>query len=141
MKRMGTLAAALSALSLLGGAVLASDYSELPLDRATTVGGYEVACTGVGQTKHDPQWLAFPVRIEFSDAKSNYLGGGKITVSSHGKALLHLSCDAPWILLKLPAGEYVVEGVPIDTPAKPRSATFHPPAKGQMRLVLQFPDA
>ena len=140
MAHLPAVAAAAAVFGLAAAGATAADYTDLPLDTSTQVGGYEVACTGVGQTKHDPKWLAFPVRVEFSDAKSNYLGGGKITVSSHGKQLLRVSCDAPMILLKLPAGEYAVEGLPIDTPAKPKSATFHSKAKGQMRLVLQFPD-
>ncbi len=140
MSHLGTLAAALAAIAVASAAP-AADVTSLPLDTPQTVGGYGVACTGIGQTKHDPQWKAYAVRIEFSNALKEYLEGGRITVSSHGKPILSVSCDAPWILLKLPAGEYVVEGTPLNSQAKPRSATFHPPAKGQLRLVLQFPDA
>jgi hypothetical protein len=118
------------------------DYVNLPLDRATTVEGVEAGCTGIGQTKDDPHWRTFSVRIEFADAESHYLGGGRVTVSKKsGQQLLSVRCDAPWILLNLPKGDYVVEGQPVGTHAKPRTTSFHAPARGQMRLVLQFPDA
>jgi hypothetical protein len=114
----------------------------LAVDAETTVGGVAVGCTGIGQTKSDPKWAAYPVRIEFSNAAREYLQGGEIVIYDAASApLLSVRCDAPWILLKLPAGSYRVEGRVPDSPAQPRSATFKPPAKGQMRLVLAFPDA
>ncbi|RAK51125.1 hypothetical protein DJ017_19355 [Phenylobacterium soli] len=80
--------------------------------------------------------------MEFSNALNEYLGGGSVTVKDRkGAEVLSLSCDAPWILMRLPAGTYTIEGQPVDSAAKPRSAPFTPPKTGQMRLVLQFPDA
>jgi hypothetical protein len=141
MKRLTDLASA-AAFLLLASSAQAADYVDLPIDSPTKVEGVSVACTGVGQTKHDPQWRDYSVRVEFSDAQNTYLGGGQIAVSGRqGRTLLKVRCDAPWILLKLSPGEYAVEGRPVDSAAKPRSASFHAPGKGQMRLVLQFPDA
>lgn len=134
-------AAVAAVLGAVCGPAVAQDFTDLPIDTPTSAGGVPVACTGVGQTKHDPQWQSYSVRVEFSNALKEYLDGGQISVSAHGKRLLSVRCDAPWILLKLPAGDYVVEGTPLNSSAKPRSAPFKPPAKGQMRLVLQFPDA
>jgi hypothetical protein len=127
--------AAASAEAAPGGAV------NLPVDRPTVVGGVEVACTGIGQTRTDPKWQAYPVRVEFSDARNEYLGAGEITVSADHKPVLSVRCGAPWILLKLAAGAYTVEGRVPGADVKPRSASFHTPDHGQMRLVLQFPDA
>lgn len=118
-----------------------ADEVNLPLDRSVTVGGVEVACTGVGQTRTDPKWQAFPVRVEFSDSRQEYLGSGAVTVFADRRRLLSVRCDAPWILLKLQPGAYRIEGRVPGSPARPRSAGFHTPARGQMRLVLQFPDA
>lgn len=124
----------------LGPAVWAA--TPLPVDAETTAGGVAVACTGIGQTRLDPKWATYGVRVEFSNALNEYLGGGSVTVKDKkGGEVLSVSCDAPWILMKLPAGTYVIEGQPVDSQAKPRSATFSPPKSGQMRLVLQFPDA
>lgn len=113
---------------------------KLPVDRPTTVQGVQVACTGIGQTRDDPRWLAYPVRVEFSDHLNSYLGAGQLTVLSAKKPVLSVRCDAPWILLKLPAGAYTVEGRIPGAQAEPRGARFQPPAHGQMRVVLQFKD-
>jgi hypothetical protein len=140
MMRCG-LMAALAVAMTAGAAQAAPDRSvSLPVDRPTTVGGVEVACTGIGQTKTDPKWLSFPVRVEFSDHDNAYLGNGEITVLSNHQPVLSVRCDAPWILLKLAPGAYTVQGSVPGTAGKPRSASFHTPAHGQMRLVLQFPD-
>jgi hypothetical protein len=114
----------------------------LPVDAETMVAGVAAGCTGVGQTKDDPRWLAYPVRIEFANAAREYLQAGVVTIyDAKGASVLSVRCEAPWILLKLPAGSYRVEGRVPDSPAQPRTATFTTPAKGQMRLVLTFPDA
>jgi hypothetical protein len=114
----------------------------LPLHRAITVAGIDVACTGVGQTRDDPQWNAYGVRIEFSNGLNEYLGDGAIRLrNSAGALLLEVTCDAPWVLLRLPAGHYSVVGWVPGSSAKPRSAPISPPRTGQTRFVLQFPDA
>lgn len=111
-------------------------------DAAASVNGVELACTGIGQTRDDARWLAYPVRIEFSNARNEYLVGAAITVrDAAGRELVNASCDAPWILLRLPKGAYRVEGRILGSSAKPRSAPFASPASGQLRVVLQFPDA
>ncbi|WP_334163574.1 hypothetical protein [Phenylobacterium sp.] len=135
-----------AALGALAALVLApaafAQPAALPVDVETEVNGVPVACTGVGQTRLDPKWLAYPVRVEVSNALNEYLVGSEVTIRDRaGREVLSASCDAPWLLLKLPAGAYRIEGRIAGSPAKPRTAPFSPPAAGQMRLVLQFPDA
>jgi hypothetical protein len=114
----------------------------LAVDAETTANGVPVACTGIGQTRLDPKWQAYDVRVELSNARSEYLVGGAVTVkTAKGAEVVSVSCDAPWILMQLPAGAYRIEGRILNSEAKPRSAPFTPPKVGQMRLVLQFPDA
>lgn len=144
-RQAGALAVAVGLL-VTGPATAASAAPSAPValtvDAETTVGGVEVACTGVGQTRAEARWTTYGVRVEFSNALNEYLVGGAVTVRDRaGRELLNVSCDAPWVLLRLPRGDYRVEGRLLDSPARPRSAPFSPPAKGQMRLVLQFPDA
>jgi len=120
----------------------AAEPVALPLDTATTVDGIEVACTGIGQTRDDPRWTAYSVRIEFSDAKSEYLADASVSLTdSAGQPLLAVTCDGPWVLLKLKEGVYKVQASLTGSTAKPRSAAVKPPPKGQIRVVLQFPDA
>ena len=122
-------------------ALAAPETVSLKLDQEATVAGIPVACTGVGQTKSDPRWAAYPVRIDFSDAKTEYLSDGELTLSSaRGEPILTVRCAGPWILFKHPAGDYRVEGRMPGTSARPRNATIKSPAKGQSRTVLQFPD-
>lgn len=127
---------------MLAAAPAGAEPVDMPLDQPTTLNGIEAACTGVGQTREDPQWSTYGVRIEFSNALSEYLGSGAIRLSDRsGTTLLEARCDAPWILLRLPPGAYRVEGWIPGASVKPRSAPISPPRSGQTRFVLQFPDA
>ena len=59
-----------------------------------------------------------------------------------GRRLAAVSCDGPWILVRPSApGAYSFDGWLPGIGAKPRHGVMHAPAKGQTRLVLQFPDA
>jgi hypothetical protein len=114
----------------------------VPVDRETTVNGVQVACTVIGSdARAEPRWQAYGVRVEFSNARNEYLTGGALRLRDHaGRDLLGVSCDAPWILLRLADGAYQVEGWLPEANAKPRSARFTTPTKTQLRVVLQFPE-
>lgn len=136
------LASAALGLALVGPTAASAEPTALSVDAEAQVGGVPVACTGIGQTRLDAKWQAYGVRVEFSNALNEYLVGGAVTVRDRaGKVLLDVTCDAPWVLIQLPPGAYRVEGRILGSQAKPRSAAFSPPKAGQMRLVLQFPDA
>ena len=142
--RIGAVAAAMLTVSPLA-AVAQTDSPPLvnmvPLDSETAIGGVAVACTGIGQTREDPRWAAYPVRIEVSDAQNAYLAGAVVQVRARdGKPLLAAECDGPWLLVKPPKGRYVAEARIMGSPARPRSAPFTVPQTGQVRVVLQFTD-
>ena len=119
-------------------AVAAPSAVVIPVDQARTVAGVEVACTGIGQTRNDPRWAAYPVRVEVSDGRNEYLVGEVVSVGRPGSTpRFSVSCDAPWLLLKLEPGAWVVQAR-IKGAAGQRTATIHTPAKGQIRVVLQF---
>ena len=114
----------------------------LPVDQITTVQGVEVACTGMGETRQDARWRSFPVRVEFSNGKAEYLTDAEVRLTTDkGKPVLNVSCAAPWVLLKPTAGAYTVFARLLDSAAKPRSAQFKTPSQGQIRVVIAFPDA
>lgn len=146
MRRPGFNRAALAAgliavLVCAGRPAAAAEPVALAVDAEATASGVELACTGIGQTRDDPRWQTYGVRVEFSNARNEYLAGGAITVRDQaGRELLTVSCAAPWILLRLPKGVYRIEGWLPDSAAKPRSARFTAPASGQVRVVLQFLD-
>jgi hypothetical protein len=132
--------AAAPALAAAPGAEL--QVQTLPVDQGSEVAGVQVACTGMGETRQDSKWSAYPVRVEFSNTRAEYLTDAQIVLTNaKGRALFKVSCTAPWVLLKPPAGSYAVYGQLLESSAKPRSAPFKVPAKGQIRVVLEFPDA
>ncbi|MBS0332942.1 MAG: hypothetical protein JSS35_09260 [Proteobacteria bacterium] len=111
------------------------------LERETRLSGVDVACAGIGrQDRSDPHWATYNVRVEVSNPRAEYLAGATLVVRDmKGRVLLSAGrCDAPWVLLRLPAGAYVVEAKVEGTT---RSARIAAPKVGQQRVVLQFPDA
>ena len=123
------------------GRLASSPVLRLEPDTDARIGGVEAACTGIGQTRSDPHWRTYPIRLEVSDAQNTYLADEEILVrSASGRELLHVSCAAPWVLLRLPAGAYHVEAAIPGAKAQPRGADFTVPATGQARVVLRFPD-
>ena len=118
------------------------DIDPMMVDRDVTVSGVQLACTGIGDTRNDPKWAAYPIRVEFSDAKSEYMTDAVVAlVDARGEAVLVVRCDSPWLLLKPPPGSYAVYSRLMGSTAQPRSARFTVPVRGQKRVVLQFPDA
>ena len=138
-------AAGVVAATLFAGAAaaLAQTPTALPLDGETVIGGVGVACTGIGQTKDQPRWLAYPVRVEFADPQRNYLAGETLTLFDPGGGqILSMACEGPWVLLKLPeAKSYRIEAQVTDPPTAPQHALVKAPRHGQARFVLTFPDA
>jgi len=53
----------------------------VPLDHETTVAGIGVACTGIGQTKNDPKWQAYPVLVEFAGPGGELLADESMALS------------------------------------------------------------
>jgi hypothetical protein len=140
---MRLLLAPIAVAALAVAAAAAAQTVRVPLDHEKVVGGVGVACTGIGQTKNDPKWLAYDVRVEFADALHNYLAGEVVTLrDSRGAELLTVACEGPWVLLKLPAGQsYGVEGQVTQPGVAPVTSAVSPPSHGQTRVVLTFPDA
>ena len=136
------LAAALLIETAPAAAAEATPPTPLPVDAALTVNGIDLACTGIGQAaRDDPRWKIYGTRIETSDSHTEYLAGADFTLQDlQGRDLLSVHCDAPWLLLRLPAGRYSIKAVAHGI-ATHRGASFSSPEKGQQRIVLQFPDA
>jgi len=132
-----------AALALGAATQAAAQPVTVPLDGETTIGRVGVACTGIGETKNQPKWLAYPVRVEFATADRAYLAGETLTLSGPGgHALLSVNCEGPWVLLRLPdARTYTVTAQLTDQPAAPRSTPVKTPKHGQARFVITFPDA
>jgi hypothetical protein len=139
--------ASLAICAVLGWALAAPAGAEpqrVRLDTEATIGGVDVACTGIGQTKDQPRWKAYPVRVEFADSKRNYLAGEVLSLADPaGAPVLEVVCEGPWVLLRIPAGKsYRVEAHLTQAGGGgPRSAVVKAPSHGQATFVITFPDA
>jgi hypothetical protein len=71
-----------------------------------TANGVTAVCTGVGSAKDNPEWSSYPVKIVLANNAGENLAAAHYTVTGAGKTLLETDCDAPWLLLKAPAGDY-----------------------------------
>ena len=135
--------AAAVAVAIAASPLLAfADPVRVPLDQETTVGGIGVGCTGIGQTKNDPKWKAYSVKLEFADAQRALLANETVSLSDGNTQVLDVACEGPWLLLKLPAGKaFTVEANLAEKTTASRSATVKAPSHGQATFVLTFPDA
>ncbi len=139
MKRIQAVLAGFSLGALAASSAAAQ--GTIAMDRPVTVGAVDTVCTGIGDdAQRDPRWLAYPVRIEFSNGGAQYLSGAHVELSTaSGKPLAALDCAGPWVLFKLGAGRYKVSATLTGQQGGGEvSATFSPPAKGQKRVVLAF---
>jgi hypothetical protein len=137
-------AAAISASILAGGIsvfALPARAQPMPMDTPTTIGGVDTVCTGIGdEAQKDPRWLAYPVRIEFSNGGAQYLSGAHVELAkAGGQPVLSLDCQGAWVLLRPSPGTYKVTATLMSQPGGgTASATFSPPRSGQKRVVLDF---
>lgn len=113
----------------------------VPLDSEASMRGLQVACTGVGQSKDDPKWRAYPVRVEFSNPSGAFLANGAVSIATAGgKSLASVSCEGPWILLRPTSGRgaFRVTGWLPGQGYKAVSQSFTIPAGGQQVIDLRF---
>jgi len=129
----------IAVLVLLAGTTAAL-ADPAPMDTPVQMNGLETVCTGVGETKDDPKWLAYPIRIEFSNGGAQYLSGATVRISRGSDTVGSLDCPGAWVLLKGAPGEYRVDVTIDNSSAKAVNASFRMGARGQKRIVLRFPD-
>ena len=139
MKNALLLAVAAAATS--ASAVAAPDAPTIVrLDHETTVGDIKVGCSGIGQSKADPHWLAYPNRLEFANAKRECLADVVVSVSHGNQPLAAVACEGPWVLIDAPAGTYSVNAW-LREGGEPHGATITGGPHAQRRVVITFPDA
>ena len=142
MLRNSRVGAALAVLlTLAAGSMAVAQPTRIPLDQATTIAGVGVGCTGIGQTKSDPKWLAYSVRVEFAGPGGDLLANETLRVSdAKGPPLLAVFCEGPWILLMLPPGKTYKLDAQVGRAAETTvSGTVKSPRHGQASVVLTFP--
>src|SRR5215469_15324596 len=90
----------------------------MPMDNPVTLNGIETVCTGIADSKDDPRWKAYPIRIEFSNGGAQYLAGAHVSLDEGGRMLTSLDCPASWVLFKLEPGTYTVTASMLGSQAK-----------------------
>jgi len=132
-----------STMAVLAASVLATTAAlaaeNLAEDMPKTIDGVETVCDGTTlANRNDPKWKAYSLRLEFAGKGGQYLGGQ--TVSVKGQELdVTVTCQGPWVLMKLPAGSYHVSA---DVPdAGHKEMNLRVPASGQHVAVFSFPNA
>ena len=109
-------------------------------DEELVVGGIKYACAGVGEeSRKDPRWPTYPLRLTFAAAGGLYLADVDVTIhDGSGSQVIRIEgCYAPWLLIDLAPGTYRIDGVARETHR--RSTKVSITAGKQTKVVLRFP--
>jgi len=113
--------------------------ADLRSDQPRTVDGIETVCTGTTiDTRQNPLWQDYSLRLEFVGADGQYLGNETVTVNGNGQSV-EVHCSDPWVLMKLPQGTYRIATDVAE--AGHRDVTARIPESGQAHIIVRFPDA
>ena len=127
-----------TAVLLAGIAASGVAYAQsnsLPDGQPTDINGVQSVCTGVtSETRMDPQWRQYSLRLEFAGQAGQYLGDETVNISGHGQNL-SIHCGGPWVLMMLPSGTYHVSADVAE--AGHKDITVHVPG----HVVMRFPTA
>jgi hypothetical protein len=112
-------------------------------DQPVTIGGVESVCTGVGSAKDNPDWKDYPVKLTFSNLAGENEASEHIAISQGGTPVMETDCDAPWLLIKAPAGRYnVTASLPGNNGTRMAKAAFTTGGSATQQTVnLAFPRA
>lgn len=121
--------------------VILAGAAQAVQDQPVTVNGVEMVCTGVGSAKDDPRWADYPVKIVLATASGANLANAHFTLTESGKTVAATDCDAPWLLFKLPAGNYSATAT-LNGSTRSQSIDFKTDGTGpQQELTVEFPQS
>jgi hypothetical protein len=115
-----------------------SSNGGMPIDQETSVNGIQAACTGVGdQQENSARWSQYPVKVVVSGAGHQFFAGETVSVSkSDGTQVAQMTCNAPWVLMKLQPGAYHAT---VDLPGHPaKTVAFTAPSRGQREVNVVY---
>jgi len=122
------------ALPLLGNPALAVQ------DQPVIIGGVETVCTGVGSAKDNPAWSGYPVKLVFANPAGEDLAQVHVAVMQGSRPVMETDCDAPWVLMKLPAGNYSVAAtIPGSAGSRVGKANFSTKGGAQQTVTVVLP--
>jgi hypothetical protein len=132
----------------LYGAALAAVMLAAPLapnvavaaDEVMQQNGISYACTGIGESKDDPRWSGFALKLAYAVQPDGALLSD-VTARIHdaaGRLVLDVHCpDSPWLMAQLPPGRYSVTAVALGKYT--RQARFAIAGGRQRYVVIRFP--
>ena len=133
------LLAAAAVAAIASSAAAQGAPTAVPLDGELTAGGTTFACTGVGQTRNDPKWRDWPLRVEFSNPRRDLLTDGAVAVlDAAGGTIAAVTCEGPWILIRPGPGVRSIAGWLPGVIEERQRAAIGPPGRGQRTIELQF---
>ncbi|HEX2759452.1 MAG TPA: hypothetical protein VHM27_03015 [Rhizomicrobium sp.] len=121
----------LVALGVVGVATAAFADQDTPF----TQNGVTAVCTGVGSAKDNPEWAAYPIKLVLANSAGENLAAAHFRVTRGGATVLETDCDAPWLLVKAPPGQYTATALVGEAS---RSTSFTAGNGPQKELTLMF---
>ena len=110
----------------------------MPIDQETSVNGIEAACTGVGdQQENRARWSSYTVKLVVAGDRGQYYAGEHVSVTGRdGRPVADMTCNGPWVLMKLEPGAYKAT---VDLPGHAaKTISFTAPASGQHEVTVHF---
>lgn len=110
-------------------------------DGEQTYQGTDYVCTGFGQeTRNDPRWNGYPLKLVFATKSGAYFADVVTTIeNAAGETVLRTDCNAPWVLVELPPGQYQVTARAQPANVE-RSTTVQVQSDRQTERILHFPE-
>jgi hypothetical protein len=136
--RISTLAIAISVAAGTALALPPLNPTALAVQgQAATISGIETVCTGVGSDKDNPTWSGYPVKLVFADPKGADVAQEHVAVLQGGSPIVETDCDAPWVLMKLPPGDYSVRAMLRN--GGTQTVAFSTNGEGQKTVTVTMP--
>ncbi|HVZ13798.1 MAG TPA: hypothetical protein VG894_04995, partial [Bauldia sp.] len=109
----------------------------MPIDQETSVNGIQAACTGVGdQEENKARWASYPVKLVVAGDHGQYYAGEHVSVTRRGQQVAAMTCNGPWVLMRLQPGAYHAT---VELPGHAaKNIAFTAPARGQHEVTVHF---
>lgn len=110
----------------------------MPIDQETSINGIQAACTGVGDmAENRARWNSYPVKLVVAGNRGQFYAGEHVSISSrNGRHVAEMTCNGPWVLMRLQPGNYRAT---VDLPGHgTKQISFTAPARGQHEVTVHF---
>jgi len=114
-----------------------SSMGGMPIDQETSINGIQAACTGVGnEAENKARWSAYPVKLVVAGDHGQFYAGENVSVMQGGRQIASMTCNGPWVLMKLQPGSYRARVALPGHAAK--TVSFTAPSGGQREVTVHF---